>query len=157
MAGYGKATSASHDTWRISSHHITCICHVAVCCIATSPNPMLHGSTTLSHIRQTVPHDTVSLVHVSKWAPPQPRQPPNGSHQSATWQSAIRPHHHPMPHGITTSMHTGVIFSVIAMCQALIRPLSLKPMTPQHNMTHGTALLVPCQLITSLIEANPER
>jgi hypothetical protein len=96
----------------ISSHHITCICHVAVCCIATSPNPMLHGSTTLSHIRQTVPHGTVSLVHVSKWAPPQPRQPPSGSHQSATWQSAIWPHHHPMPHGITTSMHTGVLYLV---------------------------------------------
>jgi hypothetical protein len=83
----------------------------------------------------------------TKWVPPE-------CHVAVCYLATSSPHatwHHHI------NAHQCVISSVIAMCQALIRPLSLKPMTPQHNMTHGTALLVPCQLITRLIEANPER
>jgi hypothetical protein len=82
-----------------------------------------------------------------KWVPPE-------RHVAVCYLATSSPHS-TWHHHINTRQC--VISSIIATCQALIQSLSLKPMTPQHNMTHGTDLLVPCQLTTKLIEANPER
>jgi hypothetical protein len=83
----------------------------------------------------------------TKWVPPECHV--------AVYYLATSPPHATWHHHINT--HQWVISSLIATCQALIQPLSFKPKTPQHNMTHGSVLLVPCQLTTRLIGVNLER
>jgi hypothetical protein len=59
----------------------------------------------------------------TKWVPPE-------CHVAICYLATSSPHatwHHHI------NAYWCVIFSVIAMCQALIRPLSSKPMTPQHK------------------------
>jgi hypothetical protein len=49
------------------------------------------GSTRLDQLSSRVPRDNLSLVHVSKWAPPWYKSLTGGPHLSATWQSTSGP------------------------------------------------------------------
>jgi hypothetical protein len=142
---------SSRDTWQdlIGPHQH--YYHLAACEWCTA---MRRGAR-WQHIEKSpqlcMPHDSSLLVHLTTRGPHHTiKWLTSGSHQSATWQSAIWPYHH-------INTHQWVISSLIATCQALIQPLSPKPMTPHLYMTHGTVLLVSCQLTTRPIDVNPER
>jgi hypothetical protein len=51
------------------------------------------GSTRLDQLSSRVPRGNLSLVHVSKWAPPWYKSLTGGPHLSATWQSTSGPPH----------------------------------------------------------------
>ena len=111
-----------------------------------------------------MPRGSLSLGHVSKWAPPRYESLTGGPHLSATWQTASGPPHHP---GATWHHTSGPLHSLCATrhnqrrpphpSHATWQPCNNTPHSPcatwqhsndtpqqttPHLLTHGYMLLV---------------